>query len=373
MPRGISTQVLGGFKTGMDRQTKRGGKDGAQRLYTLENAYLNERGDAVPRPGLQHVANVAHSAGLYGWKGQLHVFNGDTDFVDPVNPLVTSHFVRYPYVVQTLTLTGVYAPATLNQPYSSDLTIAGGSGGYVNPRVVAGSLPDGVSELSIVDDKLRLSGTPTTAATSNFTVAVDSVDIQTATSAQSVIAIARTTMNPADMGTAVTLSDGFLTAGGSGTGTVRSTNPKTSGKYYFECFIKNSLPTATAGVGVASANMNLNDGDGLGVASPSDESLKYRFDGKCVTNSAFQGAAFASYVNGDILMFAVDVGAGKLWAGKNGTWGASGNPSTGTNPKTFVRNGNVYVAVTVSGTSCTFRFSPSDWSYSAPAGFGEWI
>lgn len=96
MPQGLATQVLGAFKTGMDRSTRRGGKDGAKRLWTLQNAYLNERGDAVPRPGLQHVANVANSTGLYGWKGQLHVFHADDTYVDPANPLVTDHRVRYP-------------------------------------------------------------------------------------------------------------------------------------------------------------------------------------------------------------------------------------------------------------------------------------
>lgn len=95
MPR-LNTQVLGNFKTGMDRSSRRGGKDGAQRLWLLQNAYLNERGEAVPRPGLQHVATVTNSAGLYGWQGQLHVFHEDDTFVDPSNPLVAAHKVPYP-------------------------------------------------------------------------------------------------------------------------------------------------------------------------------------------------------------------------------------------------------------------------------------
>lgn len=93
----LSEQTLGGFKTGMTRSSRRGGKDGAQKLWTLQNGYVNDQGDVVPRPGLQHVANVEGSAGLYGADGQLHVFYGDTDlFVDPGNPLVTGHLLRYP-------------------------------------------------------------------------------------------------------------------------------------------------------------------------------------------------------------------------------------------------------------------------------------
>lgn len=93
----LDEQVLGGFKSGMSRSSRRGGKDGAQKLWTLQNGYVTDQGDAVPRPGLQHVANVAHSVGLYGADGQLHVFYGDDDaFVDPGNPLVKGHILRYP-------------------------------------------------------------------------------------------------------------------------------------------------------------------------------------------------------------------------------------------------------------------------------------
>lgn len=96
----LSEQVLGGFKSGMSRSSRRGGKDGAQKLWTLQNGYVTDQGDAVPRPGLQHLANVAHSAGLYGADGQLHVFYGDDDaFVDPMNPLVQGHLLRYPIQV----------------------------------------------------------------------------------------------------------------------------------------------------------------------------------------------------------------------------------------------------------------------------------
>lgn len=171
MPRGISTQVLGGFKTGMDRQTKRGGKDGAQRLYTLENAYLNERGDAVPRPGLQHVANVANSSGLYGWQGQLHVFHGESDFVDPGNPLVAAHWVRYPYVEQPLTLTGHLSNTVVGTVVDYQYTIAGGVTPYT-VTISAGALPAGL----VMNASGRVTGTTTTTGTYNFTVRVVDLD-----------------------------------------------------------------------------------------------------------------------------------------------------------------------------------------------------
>lgn len=93
----LSEQVLGGFKTGMTRGSRRGGKEGAQKLWTLQNGWVNDQGDVVPRPGLQHVANVANSAGLYGADGQLHVFHsGEQGYINPNLPLVTDHILRYP-------------------------------------------------------------------------------------------------------------------------------------------------------------------------------------------------------------------------------------------------------------------------------------
>lgn len=89
---------------------------------------------------------------------------------------------------KVLTLTGTFADATVGTPYSSDLQITNGVAPYTlhdGTGVISGSLPAGLS-LSIVGDKLRLSGTPTMEATSNFIVAVDSGDGQTETSAQSI-------------------------------------------------------------------------------------------------------------------------------------------------------------------------------------------
>lgn len=88
----------------------------------------------------------------------------------------------------TLALTGAFAAATVGVAYSSSLAITGGLAPYSltgGTGVAAGTLPAGLS-LSISGSNLVLSGTPTTAATSAFTVSVGSTDVQTATSAQSV-------------------------------------------------------------------------------------------------------------------------------------------------------------------------------------------
>lgn len=162
MPR-MSSQVLGNFKTGMDRSSKRGGKDGAQRLYTLQNAYINERGDVIPRPGLQHVADVTNSAGLYGWQGQLHVFHGDDDFVDPGNPLVKGHLLRYP--LTTLSLLGDVPNGQIGDVVSGAYTNTH-SESAMTYAVTAGALPPG---LSLASDG-NYSGTYTTPGSYSWTV-----------------------------------------------------------------------------------------------------------------------------------------------------------------------------------------------------------
>lgn len=119
----LSEQTLGGFKTGMTRSSRRGGKDGAQKLWTLQNGYVNDQGDVVPRPGLRHVANVAHSVGLYGADSQLHVFWGGVEgYVNPGNPLIEDHILRYPVEPSLTTFDGTLTKMRYQLVDHSDTT-----------------------------------------------------------------------------------------------------------------------------------------------------------------------------------------------------------------------------------------------------------
>lgn len=97
---------------------------------------------------------------------------------------------RITAAVAPLTLTGTFlASRQVNQPYTSSITIGGGVPPYSNPRVITGALPTGWV-LSIVSGQLFLTGTaPATTGTYNFTVAVDSSDGQSVTSAAQTVAI----------------------------------------------------------------------------------------------------------------------------------------------------------------------------------------
>jgi hypothetical protein len=75
---------------------------------------------------------------------------------------------------------------------------------------------------------------------------------------------------------------------------------------------------------------------------------------------------------GDTYMVALDLDAGKIWYGINGTWQASGSPSTGANPsQTFTANQTMSPAVASgSGTQVyNFNFGQQPFTYTPPSGF----
>ncbi len=75
----------------------------------------------------------------------------------------------------------------VSAPYSNDLNVVGGAGPYIW-TTTAGTLPAGIS---LTSDSGLLSGTPTAAGTSNFTVTVTDVNGATASQALTIAVIAR--------------------------------------------------------------------------------------------------------------------------------------------------------------------------------------
>jgi hypothetical protein len=80
-----------------------------------------------------------------------------------------------------------------------------------------------------------------------------------------------------------------------------------------------------------------------------------------------------SAINTGILyMFALDMNAGKFWAGQNGTWYNGGDPASGTNPAAAGVSGTVYPAVTFYANSINAfqaNFGDQPLSYPVPSGF----
>ena len=74
----------------------------------------------------------------------------------------------------------------------------------------------------------------------------------------------------------------------------------------------------------------------------------------------------------NVYMFALDMDAGSLWAGQNGTWYNAGNPATGTNPIATGITGKVYPAVSFYSSSVnafTANFGATAFGYTVPTGF----
>jgi YD repeat-containing protein len=98
--------------------------------------------------------------------------------------LVLWHAIGIDVLPDPLVLIGAFtASGVAGEAYSSEITISGGDHVYTAPRVLAGKSPEGL-ELSIIDDRLFLAGTPalTLAGAFSFVAAVDSGDGQTAAS-----------------------------------------------------------------------------------------------------------------------------------------------------------------------------------------------
>lgn len=139
--------------------------------------------------------------------------------------------------------------------------------------------------------------------------------------------------NASDKTSNVTLSNGDLTAAANTNNyeAVRALkndfNTTVASKYYWEVTVD---ALATAGdllLGVRRTSDTISTGS---VWTSGNYAL-WRSNGNYYANGWTAGSGPVSYTVGDVLMFAIDTSAGKLWCGKNGTWNNSGNPAAGTN------------------------------------------
>jgi hypothetical protein len=159
-----------------------------------------------------------------------------------------------------------------------------------------------------------------------------------------------------------TLSNGNLQASTASTGATPSTILASSGKWYAEI----ALVSGTFHrVGVCNSNGIAKDLGG------SADGWCYLSDARVYNNGATTSYGVTS-TNGDIINVALDLDNGRVWYGKNGTWMASGNPATNSNPsQTFTANQTMAFAVASgSGTIVyTGNFGQRPFSYTPPTGF----
>ena len=151
-----------------------------------------------------------------------------------------------------------------------------------------------------------------------------------------------------------------------------------SGKWYFEY----TITTFSSGFGLAfgiGKTADYPSGVGfpgswtgcVGYGEFGDSYLRPITEAAGLTN--ISGVASTDFLVNDIIMIAFDVGAGKFWMGKNGTWFDSGNPAAGTNEKqTFTANINWRPWCVTYGSSAAqnvVNFGQRPFAYTPPSGF----
>lgn len=169
------------------------------------------------------------------------------------------------------------------------------------------------------------------------------------------------TLNPLDyVADGSTISNGNLTISNSTSGyaRVRGTIGLSSGKWYFRCKV-GSVNSAFPFCGIQNSVTPLPTGVTLGNGT---DNWCIKANGYAIYNGVDTSTGLGSYAANDYMDVAVDVGAGKVWFGKNGVW--SGNPDAGTGAMYSGLTGTLFPVLgeTYPSTSIT-----ADFQTSAPA------
>lgn len=173
-------------------------------------------------------------------------------------------------------------------------------------------------------------------------------------------------------GGVVVYSEGDLRVDQNGSTTrcnCRSVSQIGTSKVYFEIFFGgNSSSAQEPAFGLASGALSETANPGL------TNSWALRKDGSKIGQGANVSGYTRALVPGDIIGVAANPATGSMWFSLNGTW--IGDPAAGTG-QAFTNITSTLFAFASMRDSLTpmmpwvkARFSPSDWTYTAPPGFG---
>jgi hypothetical protein len=169
----------------------------------------------------------------------------------------------------------------------------------------------------------------------------------------------------ADISANVTLSnaDRTMTLSGSGVNRYVHSAVRKGGKLYAE-FTLTQATTGNLYIGIDSSTVTSTSPNVSGIWS-------FRSNGGTVTDGAYSASGGLSFATGDRVMLAMDLGNGKLWIGKNGTWLGAGNPQAGTNQNlTFTTGLNYRICVrTETQADADVVTMQNTLVYPAPHGF----
>lgn len=155
---------------------------------------------------------------------------------------------------------------------------------------------------------------------------------------------------------------------------------KTSGKWYWEVTIDNLSATYAVSIGLCdqsgttdfTKDIRTGWNESWALLVYSGSSLRKYHDGSNL------GSISGTWVDGDIIMVAMDIDEGKAWFGKNGTWYESGDPAGGTNPQfndaTIIGKAkSACVTLRAVADQMTVNFGTSPFSYDIPSGFSNLV
>jgi hypothetical protein len=187
------------------------------------------------------------------------------------------------------------------------------------------------------------------------------------------------TANPLDTrATALTYRNGNLTlVGATSNAHTRSTIGPTSGKWYWEITCLSTSPNFHHGASSGNVQNAPSGADFLG-AYANEWGYWPNTSG---TNTAYWRTNGAGPVYGDlpravqndVMMFALDIDNGKIYAGINGVWFKSGNPAAGTNALStnIPTNGTPVFPhfMQYDSGGISINFGQRAWAYTPPQGF----
>lgn len=187
-------------------------------------------------------------------------------------------------------------------------------------------------------------------------------------------------MDISDAGADITLNIlGLIVNTGSGTNweSIRSVSGKTSGKWYWEITVSGAgIATANSVMlGIMSTNASITTPANPG-SSAQGAGLEYNTAANTNVNGVtgdYTGSI--TWAANDVIGFALDLGAGKCWIHKNGTW-LNGTPGSATDVWSGITaaHGPWYAAIgahSITATA-TANFGATAFAFTIPSGYTGW-
>lgn len=176
------------------------------------------------------------------------------------------------------------------------------------------------------------------------------------------------TWNPDDKHANISLSNGNLTctADAAGWKSVRATEGKLAGKWYWEVTIDASGVNRYNIVGAGTTSAALANY----VGSDAHGYSYFGNNGNKINNGA-QVAYGNTFTTNDVIGIALDMDNGKIWFSKNGVWQNSGDPAAGTNEAYSGLSGTFYAMMSpyTLNNAGTINFGVTSFNYTPPTGF----